>query len=102
VPHLPSSQGSISWTWVSWFYVFSLVFHIIASCCALGAKELMLQFRGLSVFLVSLSQKRSMNCSSQKMSFFSFCFLFGGKDEMIWDSRDFALCSLAASTTALE
>ena len=54
----------------------------------LGVKESILQICVLSIFPVSWSQKRRMNYSFQKTSFFHFHFPFGGKDKMDWEQQD--------------
>jgi len=44
----------------------------------------MLRFHGLLIFPVSWSQKRRMNCNSQKTSLFHFYFLLRGSDKPDW------------------
>lgn len=51
---------------------FLSVFHIKTSRSVLGVKGLVLQSCGWSIFLVSCSQKKRVNCNSQKTSLFHF------------------------------
>lgn len=95
---------------VSWFYDFLLVvFHIITSRCALGIKELMLQFCGLPIFPGTWFSEEQRNYKSPKTSLFCFYFLFRRKDKLLgsheivpsFTFHACSVCSWAVSHSAL-
>jgi len=85
------------------------VFHHIPSYEALGVKELMLQFRGLLIFLGTWFSEEK-NYTSQKTFTVHFHSPFRGKDKMLisqktvpsFTAHHFGECSLSVLPSALE